>query len=60
MEPVAGTEIRDFRIRGNYINQHSLLSRRELHSSKRENLVRLRLGQGRFFRVRRDELLSGR
>ena len=39
MEPVTGTEIRDFRIRGNYINQHSLLSRGELHSSRKENLV---------------------
>jgi hypothetical protein len=39
MEPVTGTEIRDFRMRGNYINQHSLLSRRDLNSSKKENLV---------------------
>ena len=38
MEPVTGTEIRDFRIRGNYINQHSLLSRRDPHSSKKENV----------------------
>ena len=37
MEPVTGTEIRDFRIRGNYINQHSLLSRRDPHSSNKEN-----------------------
>ncbi|HEX4919699.1 MAG TPA: hypothetical protein VFV92_03060, partial [Candidatus Bathyarchaeia archaeon] len=32
------TEIRDFRIRGNYINQHSLLSRKDPHSSKEENV----------------------
>jgi len=38
MELVTGTEIRDFRIRGNYINQRSLLSRRDLHSSKKENV----------------------
>ena len=38
METVTGTEIRDFRIRGNYINQHSLLSRRDPHSSKEENV----------------------
>jgi len=39
MELVTGTEIRDFRIRGNYINQRSLLSRRDLHSSKKENVL---------------------
>ena len=39
METVTGTEIRDFRIRGNYFNWRSLLSRRELHSSKKENVV---------------------
>ncbi len=39
MELVTGTEIRDFRIRGNYINQRSLLSRRDLHSSKKENIL---------------------
>ncbi len=39
MECITGTEIRDFRIRGNYVNQHSLLSRRDPHSSKEENPV---------------------
>ena len=39
METVTGTEIRDFRVRGNYFNQRSLLSRRDLHSSKKENIV---------------------
>jgi hypothetical protein len=39
METVIGTEIRDFRIRGNYFNWRSLVSRRDLHSSKKENLV---------------------
>ena len=34
MEPVTGTAIRDFRIRGNYINQRNLLSRRDLDSSQ--------------------------
>lgn len=34
-----GTEIRDFRIRGNYFNQRSLLSRRNQHFSKKENLA---------------------
>jgi hypothetical protein len=40
MEAVTGIEIRDFRIRGNYANQRSLLSRIELHSGKVENTVR--------------------
>ena len=39
METVTGTEIRDFRIRGNHFNWRSLLSRRERHSSKKENVV---------------------
>lgn len=39
METVTGTEICDFRIRGNYFNWRSLLSRRELHSSKKESAV---------------------
>ena len=37
METVTRTEIRDFKIRGNYFNWRSLLSRRDLHSSKKEN-----------------------
>jgi len=37
METVITTGIRDFRIRGNYLNWRSLLSRRERHSSKQEN-----------------------
>ena len=39
MEALTGTAIRDFRIRGNYFNQRTLLSRRDLHSSKKESLV---------------------
>src|SRR5512146_231000 len=44
MEPARAAEIRDFRIRGNYINQRSLLSRRELHSAKREDIAPRRPG----------------
>jgi len=39
METATGTEIRDFRVRGNYFNQRSLLSRRESHSSKKDHIV---------------------
>jgi hypothetical protein len=39
MELLTGTEIRDFRVRGNYFNQRSLLWRKDLHSSKKENFV---------------------
>jgi hypothetical protein len=39
METVPATGIRNFRIRGNYFNWRSLLSRRDLHSSKKENVV---------------------
>lgn len=39
METVTGTEIRDFTVRGNYFNQRSLLSRRNLYSSKKDNIV---------------------
>jgi hypothetical protein len=39
METVTGTEIRDFMVRGNYFNQRTLLSRRDLHSSKKDNVV---------------------
>jgi hypothetical protein len=39
METVTPTDIRDFRIRGNYFNLRSLLCRRDLHASKKENLV---------------------
>ncbi len=39
MEPLTGTEIRDFTIRGNYFNPRGLLSRRGLHSSKKEHVV---------------------
>ncbi len=39
MNALIGTEIRDIRIRGNYFNPRSLLARRDLHSSRRENLV---------------------
>jgi hypothetical protein len=39
METVTGTEIRDFTVRGNYFNQRTLLSRMDLHSSKKDNIV---------------------
>ena len=39
METVTGTGICDFRIRGNYFNWRTLLSRRDLHSSKKENVI---------------------
>ena len=39
MEHLTGSEIRDFRIRGNYINQRSLLSRIELHSCKEQRTI---------------------
>ena len=39
MALVTGTEIRDFRIRGNYFNQRSLLSRRDLLSLKERRRV---------------------
>jgi hypothetical protein len=35
MKLLAGTEIRDFRIRGGYFNQRNLISRRALHSSRK-------------------------
>jgi hypothetical protein len=39
MELLTTPEIRDFRIRGNYFNQRTLLARREQHSPKKENVV---------------------
>jgi hypothetical protein len=39
MEAVTGTEIRDFRIRGNYVNQRGLLSKMDLHSCKIEKTL---------------------
>jgi len=39
MELVRGTEIRDFKIRGGYVNRRSLLLRRNLHSSKKQNVL---------------------
>jgi hypothetical protein len=38
MEVFTETEIRDFTIRGHYVNQRSLLSRIDLHSRKIENV----------------------
>ncbi len=38
MEPFAGGDIREFRIRGNYINQRTLLARKNLHATKRGDL----------------------
>lgn len=39
METVIGTEIRDFRLRGNYVNQRSLLSGIDPHSRRMEDIV---------------------
>jgi len=39
METVIGMEIRDFRVRGNYFNQRTVLLRRDLHSSKRDHIA---------------------
>ena len=39
METVTGTEIRDFKVRGNYFNQRTLLFRRASHSSKKNDIV---------------------
>lgn len=39
METFTAPAVRDFRIRGNYSNWRSLLSRRSLHSSKKENII---------------------
>ncbi|HEX4920281.1 MAG TPA: hypothetical protein VFV92_06025, partial [Candidatus Bathyarchaeia archaeon] len=39
METVTGTEIRDFRLRGNYFNQRTLMHRRGSHSSKKDHIV---------------------
>jgi hypothetical protein len=36
MQPVTAIAIREFRVRGNYFTQRSLLSRKELHHQKRE------------------------
>ena len=44
MELLTGAAIRDFRIRGNYFNQRGLVSRRALHSCKKENVTPLRAG----------------
>jgi phosphohistidine swiveling domain-containing protein len=38
MELLTGTEIRDFSIRGNYVNQRSLISRRALHSERKDDV----------------------
>ena len=39
MEALTGTAIRDFKIRGNYFNQRTLLSRRDSHSPKKASLL---------------------
>jgi hypothetical protein len=44
MEPLTGREIRDFRVRGNYFTQRSLLSRGELSALKDEKVVPNRPG----------------
>jgi len=36
MQPVTAVSIRDFRVRGNYFTQRSLLARKELHYQKRD------------------------
>ena len=38
MELVNASDIREFRIRGNYFNQRSLIARRALHSQKKGNI----------------------
>ncbi len=38
MESLTGLQISDFRVRGNYVNQRSLLSRKQLHYLKREGV----------------------
>src|SRR5512146_6390 len=38
MGPLAASDLREFRIRGSYINQRSLLARQNLHHLKREDL----------------------
>ena len=37
MELLTGTEIRDFKVRGNYLNRRSLVLRRSLHASKKQD-----------------------
>src|SRR5512132_1962610 len=44
MEPLTGMEIRDFRIRGNYINRHSMLARGASRLRKKEKAVPNRPG----------------
>ncbi len=44
MDPVAGTGIRDFTVRGNYFNQRSLLARKNLPASRKESLAANRPG----------------
>ena len=44
MQPVTAIAIRDFRVRGNYFTQRSLLARKELHHQKREGLNSQRPG----------------
>ncbi len=39
METLTATDIRDFKVRGNYFSWHSVLCRRELHASKKDDLV---------------------
>ena len=38
MEILTATNVRDFRVRGNYFSWRSLLSRRDLHSSKKQSI----------------------
>ena len=38
MEVLTPTNVRDFRVRGNYFSWRSLLSRRDLHSSKKQSI----------------------
>jgi phosphohistidine swiveling domain-containing protein len=44
MEPTSGTPIVDFRVRGNYFNQRSLLTRKASHYSKKQAPVETRPG----------------
>ena len=44
MELLTGTAIRDFRVRGNYFNQRSLLWRKDLHSSCEQYMAAINPG----------------
>ena len=43
MEILTATDVRDFRVRGNYFSWRSLLARRDQHSSKKQSQFRINL-----------------